>query len=145
MREHRRRLVPALTVAALVGAALLSHEGESAIRSPQNERTVWDGVYSVAQAERGRAAFESECTRCHDVGDFVGEDYLATWRGQTLKDFYLYISSGMPPDLHEEIADFEVYADMLAYVLRSNDFPTGEADLSANLDRLERIIIEPMP
>jgi hypothetical protein len=145
MKAHRARLVLALVVAAFAWTALFSHEGKSGVPSWQNGETVWDGVYSLDQTERGRTIFELECVRCHDVSDFVGEDYMATWEGQTLREFYLYISSGMPPDLHEEITDFQAYADILAYVLFSNDFPVGDRDLSSNLGRLGRVRIEAMP
>lgn len=137
--------VLSLTVVAFAWMLLVYHPAQSSIPLPQNERSIWDGVYTVTQAERGHALFDSECTRCHEVSDFVGEAYMATWEGQTLRDFYLYISSGMPPDLHEEIVDFQAYSDILAYVLRSNDFPTGTTELSANLDRLNLIRIERMP
>ena len=32
-----------------------------------NERSVWSGVYSNPQAERGRAAFETTCAMCHQA------------------------------------------------------------------------------
>lgn len=131
----------ALALVAVGWTVLVSHESRSATNPWQNVRTVWDGVYTSSQADRGEAVFDRECTRCHEVSDFVGEDYMATWEGQTLRDLYLYISSGMPPDLHEEITDFQAYSDIVAYVLQANDFPPGRADLSANLDRLNLIRI----
>jgi hypothetical protein len=137
--------VLSLSLVAFAGVLLLHHEAQSSVPARQIERTVWDGVYTASQAERGHALFDEECTRCHEVSDFVGEEYIATWEGQTLRDFYLYISSGMPPDLHEEIVEFQAYSDILAYVLQSNHFPTGPRELGANLDRLNLIRIERMP
>ena len=29
------------------------------------QQPIWDGVYSAAQAERGRAVYEARCSRCH--------------------------------------------------------------------------------
>ena len=50
-------------------------------------RTVWDGVYTDAQAERGRAAYQQSCAACHreDLrGDstapsLVGESFTFLW------------------------------------------------------------------
>jgi len=146
MKAYRYGLALSLVVVACVWAVFLSRDARSAVlMSRQEGQTVWDGVYSRTQADRGQVVFDRECARCHDVGDFVGEDYMTTWQGQTLREFYLYISSGMPPDLHEEITDFQTYADIVAYVLRSNDFPSGDRDLSSSLDRLDRVRIEPTP
>ena len=41
----------------------------SAILSAQapKPRTVWDGIYTDAQAERGQLAFNQSCTNCHTL------------------------------------------------------------------------------
>ena len=35
-------------------------------------KTVWDGVYGAAQAERGKEAYAQKCSGCH--GDFLDGD-----------------------------------------------------------------------
>jgi len=144
MEARTRRLTLAMIVVTLLWTGLWSAQARSGFPAIQNEQTVWDGVYSRAQAERGRVLFDAECSRCHGVMDFVGDDYMATWEGQTLRDFYLYVSSGMPPDQHEPIEDFLAYAELVAYLLQANALPPGQTDLTANLDRLDRIRIEGM-
>ena len=36
-----------------------------ALTSAQAPRTVWDGVYTREQAQRGEKLYEQECGRCH--------------------------------------------------------------------------------
>ena len=46
--------------------ASLGHALVSAQAKPQG-KTVWDGVYTDAQAERATAVFSSTCSRCHTL------------------------------------------------------------------------------
>ncbi len=46
------KIILALTVIAVAGLA-------------QASRSVWDGVYTDAQAKRGQALFEQNCVSCH--------------------------------------------------------------------------------
>src|SRR5262245_21659598 len=40
----------------------------------QAGKTVWDAVYSEAQAERGKAAYEKDCAFCH-LSDLAGQGF----------------------------------------------------------------------
>ena len=54
-------------VAALAGVLL----GTASAVMAQEERTVKEGVYSTAQAVRGRTQYEATCMRCHGA-DLTG-------------------------------------------------------------------------
>src|SRR3954454_2704303 len=66
--DTMRRMLRHLRVGqALVGGAALVMAATTigAAAGQPARRTVWDGVYSNAQAERATATFESVCSRCH--------------------------------------------------------------------------------
>jgi hypothetical protein len=108
--------------------------------------TVWDGVYTPGQAGRGRAAFETNCVRCHrsdaaGVPDarIYGDAFMERWREDTLDSLFNLIRLTMPPSRSGDRADLggEAYLDLLSYVLELNNFPSGARELSA--DGLSRI------
>ena len=108
-------------------------------------RTVWDGVYSQAQAERGRNAYLATCARCHgdDLAGFRGamdgERFMEGWGEDTVQSLYDRIHTTMPPGQAGSIPD-QAYVDIVAFFLSRNKFPTGDADLA--IDRLDEIRIQ---
>ena len=72
----------------------------------QATRTVWDGVYTEAQAERGRASYQQSCLSCHrdDLrGDntapsLVGESFLFLWGDMEVGELSARIQKLMPPE-----------------------------------------------
>ena len=120
-------LVAAL--AAVTGAILVAQEDNT-------EPSVWDGVYSSDQADRGQKVYEATCARCHGTDltggrarPLVGESFVRDWGGLTL-DSVLTRAKTMPPGAAGSLAE-ERYLDILAYVLSKNDFPIGTGDLTA--------------
>ena len=118
-------------------------------REPQ-ERSVWDGVYTQGQAERG-ASIASECTRCHGSGlgggleetpPISGPEFRNSWNGQTLADLSNKIRS-MPPDAGTPDAQGNV--DVIAYLMRINGFPSGNNELEADPTALRQIRIREQP
>ena len=112
-------------------------------------RSVWDGVYSKAQATRGQTVYGEECARCHgpNLGGgeaspaLVGEDFIGKWRGRTAGDLFEEIRTTMPTDDPGHLSRRQ-YADAMAYILSANNFPAGEKDLSSTLADLNDIRIE---
>jgi cytochrome c5 len=47
----------------------------------QEPKSVNEGVYTAAQADRGAAVFKTSCTACHDTARFTGDEFLAGWTG----------------------------------------------------------------
>lgn len=114
------------------------------------QRTVWDGVYNEAQAERGQVLYTEGCAGCHapDLrGDntspsLVGMSFTFLWGGSTLGSLFERIQEGMPPDRPGTLSA-QTYRDILAFILRKNRYPTGDTELES--DRLNHILITANP
>src|ERR1700752_5214896 len=102
-------------------------------------RTVWDGVYSDAQAERGRASYQQSCAACHrkDLrGDstapsLVGENFTFLWGDMEVGELLARMQKLMPPERPGSLPA-QTYTDIIAFVLKKNEFPTGGRELSAD-------------
>ncbi|HEY5060234.1 MAG TPA: cytochrome c [Gemmatimonadaceae bacterium] len=112
------------------------------------DRTVWDSVYSPAQATRGETAYVKSCARCHGAslsgGDqatpLAGSAFLGNWNGLPLSDLQRRIKTTMPSD-SVGIYDRQLVTDVIAYLLKVNTFPAGAADLPTDLDALSGIVV----
>ncbi|HEY7443962.1 MAG TPA: cytochrome c [Vicinamibacterales bacterium] len=114
------------------------------VTSAQTARSVWDGVYTQEQATRG-ALSSGLCTQCHGdsfQGDpappLTGPDFLAKWDGSTLGDLFELIRQTMPDDDPGALTR-EQYADLLAYILSLNKFPSGSTELATDAKLLNEI------
>src|SRR5271156_1262779 len=59
----------------------------------EQSRSVWDGVYTADQANRGAEISSRECEMCHsETGDqappLSGDSFLAEWNGQNLDGLF---------------------------------------------------------
>ena len=110
-------------------------------------KSVRDGVYSDAQAKRGLALYRSECSRCHGDGllgsesgpALLGVTFLAQWEEKSVADFYTVVRDTMPQDNPGRLTATQ-YADIVAYVLMGNGFPSGPADLPASAAQLQPVL-----
>ncbi len=111
--------------------------------------SVWDGVYSEAQAKRGAAVYQDVCAPCHGhdlaggemAPPLAGPAFMANWNGLTLNDLYDRIRLTMPPDRAGGLPRQDTI-DTIAYVLRANGFPAGKAALEARAEVLMQIKVE---
>ena len=102
-------------------------------------RTVWDGVYTDAQAERGRASYQQSCVGCHrdDLrGDntapsLVGESFTFLWGDMEVGELSARIQKLMPPERPGSLPA-QTYIDIIAFILQKNGFPTGDVELGAD-------------
>jgi len=112
------------------------------------KKGVLDGVYTAAQAERGKANFlAGRCGGCHQLdlsGDrgpaLKGDAFLSHWENGPLNSLFKKISETMPPNSANDTTD-EAKIDIVAYLLQSNGFPPGKAELKLDADSLEAIEI----
>src|SRR5215469_2004809 len=108
--------------------------------------SIWDGVYTDAQAERGHTLYMQSCARCHganlsgtyEIPPLVGR-IMPYYSGSTLDALFDYISTAMPLD-HPGALGPSANADIVAFILKSNDIPSGSTELSA--DRVKAIDFE---
>jgi mono/diheme cytochrome c family protein len=132
-----------VTVAA-VGAVVGLTMAAAAQESTPPTRTVWDGVYTLDQAKRG-ALKSGLCTQCHGDGfagggapELAGEGFLARWEGRTVGDLFDLIRLTMPDDDPGGLPR-EQYADLVAYILAVNKFPTGKTEIGTAAEPLKQI------
>src|SRR5688572_4652369 len=86
-----------LVTLAVFGAAALGLA--ATLVAQTGSRTVRDGVFTSAQAQRGARVFESICTSCHEIAEFTAAGaYLEDVEGKPLWETFEFISTEMPED-----------------------------------------------
>jgi mono/diheme cytochrome c family protein len=103
-------------------------------------KTVWDGIYSTAQAERGKDVYAQECSGCH--GDFLDGDgasgrvvalagmtFADNWEAASVNDLFEKIAKTMPRDVPGTLTGRQA-ADVTAFLLQYNEFPPGASELA---------------
>lgn len=103
--------------------------------------SVRDGVYTEAQAARGREVFLASCLECHTTRDFRGETFFLSWAGTTVGRFVDSLIETMPEDNPGGLP-VQDYLDVTAYVLELNGYPVGSGELEDRPERLAAIRIE---
>jgi len=130
---NRRILMAAVAVVCVMSVAAATGQ------APQ--KTTNDGVYTAAQAERGKKTFSTSCTSCHDSERFSGETFNDAWLGKPMKEIWDVASGTMPEDNPGSLKQQE-YADILAYFLSLNEYPAGDTELAPNAGAMANIKIE---
>ena len=110
--------------------------------------TLWEGVYTEAQALRGKQVYEPNCQSCHAadmrggpaVRGLVGVAFQFLWKGKPLSELYSSMRTKMPPGNPGTLSEQE-YIDVLALILQQNGFPSGDGELKPELDALQEIPI----
>ena len=120
------------------------------------DRTVWDGVYTTAQADRGKTFFNYSCRGCHsedlsggiDLSDaseapaLRRQDFGITRRN--LENIFSFMRENMPRDEPGSLED-STYAALLAYVLQQNGMPAGPKELPPDPETLKGVLIVKKP
>lgn len=122
------RLWIALPTLLLAGAGLVSSQ------APQKPRTVWDGVYTEAQATRATGVFGATCAGCHTLTSdgnrpLSGESFWQSNTQKSVAELLGYVSKNMPNGNGGSLAP-ETYNDLVALILKSNGFPAGATELT---------------
>lgn len=123
----------------------------------QTSRSVLSGVYTEAQAERGRQVYADQCTDCHgrslegayESHTLVGDEFTSDWEGQPLLTLFDRIHDTMsgaePGTMSGKIPKpltREQTADLVAFILWFNKIPPGKAELSTKAEILQQIRFE---
>jgi len=135
-------------------------EATAALEGQEEGRSasVWDGVFTEAQVERGEAAYTGSCGRCHgrrlngapDDPDMISTPplarakFLRVWEGRSLATLFDYTRATMPESNPGSLAD-EEYVDIIAYMLSVGGMPSGGDELRPDPTSLARIVIEQQP
>jgi len=110
--------------------------------------TVLDGVFTAAQARRGRRVYTQNCESCHGpelkggemAPSIAGSDFIVFWTELPVGTLFERIRVSMPEDGPGRLTD-EEYTDVVAYLLDANDYPAGETELPADKTALDMILI----
>jgi S-disulfanyl-L-cysteine oxidoreductase SoxD len=121
----------------------------AAMLPAQQPASVWDGVYTVSQADRGKALYGQHCSSCHGAAldgsgqapPLAGADFQGSWNGQTADDLFEKIQASMPADRPGQLSR-QQNADILAFLLSSNGFPAGQKELPSDAALLGKIRFE---
>lgn len=111
--------------------------------------SVWDGVFTEEQVKRGMAAYQKDCGSCHGAvlegGDMtpplVGGAFTSNWNDLTLGDLFERIRMTMPLDNPGKLSR-QQNADVIAFILKTNEWPSGTTELPPDAGALKRIKIE---
>jgi quinoprotein glucose dehydrogenase len=119
------------------------------LRAQDPTGSVWDGVYTKAQADRGQALYNSSCASCHGqqlnggeiAPPLAGGEFLSNWNGLTVGQLFERTRTGMPPGAPGKVSR-DAKVDIIAYVLSFNSFPAGERELPSQTAMMNTIGID---
>ena len=131
------------TVIGVVAAAL-SDPALAQSSVPQSVRSTASGVYTDEQATRGRDTYQMQCKSCHTPASHTGPTFASWWDRKPLSDLYQFVTTRMPKNEPGSLQPDE-YADLIAYLLKLNDLPSGSEPLPADSLALRKIRIEVKP
>jgi mono/diheme cytochrome c family protein len=135
MTLHPRVVFPAvalLTVWAANGLTLAAGQADAPRVS------IWEGVYTTAQATHGQEVYVAACSGCHgkdlkgirDNRALVGDRFWQDWGEDSLGTLFEVVQRTMPRNKAGSLPAQD-YLDIIAYVLQQNGYPAGSRELSA--------------
>jgi mono/diheme cytochrome c family protein len=138
-----------LVVAVVIAIGAISPSGAFS----QTVKSTWDGVYTDAQAARGSPKY-AQCAMCHgpslegngEAPPLVGR-FVPDWAGTTLADLFYKIQTSMPLYAPGTLSAGDT-TDLIAFVLKSNNFPAGATELAPSVDVLKTVsfdVVKPVP
>jgi cytochrome c len=147
-----------ITIARFAGLLVLCGAFYSSVDA-QAPPSVWAGVYTEQQAKRGVVLYKQECAACHGealegngqteraqrleraLPPLSGDVFKGNWNGRPLSDLFDKMRRTMPRDDAGKIS-LNQNADILAYMLKFNEFPSGKAELPADPSLLTETLFE---
>lgn len=127
--------ISALLLAATALLLFTAAGVRTSAQAPAQGRTVWDGVYTEAQATRATATFGASCSNCHTLGaegnrPLSGDTFWQRNTQKSLGDLLTFVSKNMPNGANAGSLPAATYNDLVALILKSNGFPAGPTELT---------------
>jgi mono/diheme cytochrome c family protein len=106
---------------------------------------------SAEARERGAEVYKNQCADCHGdelQGDgkkatpLKGAEFMKTWKTKPVHKLIDQTWRTMPPDEPRTLSR-ELCADVAAFILAENGYPTGKAELKHDAPDVRQIVIEP--
>ncbi len=133
-----------ITLAVVV---IVAGAAAAGVARSQDTRSVWDGVYTEAQAKRGEALYFERCVRCHGpslmggtdgAGPLTGPTFNGNWNGVPLGAMLDRVRTTMPMDKPGTLSRQQT-ADALTYIFSVNKMPAGTVELPRQAEMLNLI------
>ncbi len=103
-------------------------------QSTENHGTVVDGVFTAAQAERGKQAYMANCSSCHmedlrgQAGPALkGDQFMENWAGAASKRLFPKIQPELPQDGRGSLVH-KPYSKFPRPIPPPTIFPSGRQD-----------------
>ncbi len=126
---------PGSVTTRVLGVASLHAQTAPGQQMPPAPR-IWQGIYSSAQAARGKETFGTACVRCHgtDLGGVTGpalrgDRFQTTFGREPVEKLFVKIRDTMPPNFGTSLDD-RTKLDVATYILQTNGYPAGAGDLA---------------
>jgi S-disulfanyl-L-cysteine oxidoreductase SoxD len=121
----------------------------STVHAQPPTKSVWDGVYTDEQANRGKGMYAEQCASCHGseltggemAPPLAGGEFMAGWDGLTVGDLFERIRISMPQNAPGTLSG-QQNADILSFILSAAKFPTGTTELPKEAGILKQIKFE---
>jgi mono/diheme cytochrome c family protein len=119
----------------------------AALGARAQSKSVWDGVYTEAQAKRGEALYLERCVRCHGstymggtdgAQPLIGNTFSGNWNGVPLDQMLDRVRATMPMDKPATLSRQQT-ADALAFIFSINKIPAGKTELPRQAEMLSLI------
>ncbi len=132
--------IAAASLALICGTSLLH---------AQDTRPTSTGVFTEEQAKRGEAAYQRICATCHgadlhsteaEAPDLTEGSFKFGWQGKSIAERFEIIRTTMPPRKEGSLDD-QTYLDIVTYILRFNNVPSGNQALKPDINLLKQIVI----
>jgi len=112
-----------------------------AAKTTVNPNSTLSGVYTNAQATRGRYVYLGSCKACHTAESHTGAVFAQWWKGKQLSELYQFILERMPKNDPGTLAEEDV-ADVVAFLLKLNQMPVGKNEIYPSVDSLKKFRID---
>jgi ankyrin repeat protein len=148
MRERGMR-VPESTQPGAGGAGSPKTAVQETSSTPVVGRaTIWDGVFTEAQATRGQDAYLKACAKCHaddllgstNAPSLVGDAFFGRFNRTSADDVIDVIRRTMPQEAPDTLG-MPAYADIASYIFKANGGAAGQTELPTDRTKLREILV----
>jgi mono/diheme cytochrome c family protein len=119
-------------------ALLVAVSAQTGYAQAAPEKTIWDGVYTDAQATRGQKVAQQNCGACHAPSEWSSSAFLGSWTGKPVLGLHSHIRNSMPFDSPGRLSSAQ-YSEIVAYMLKLNRAPAGQMELPSDDAALGKI------
>jgi mono/diheme cytochrome c family protein len=109
------------------------------------------GLFAAAQAKRGETVYADNCATCHDaklIGGIApalaGTEFATNWKSKSVGELLERVQTTMPLTSPGSLTP-QQSSDVVAFVLASNKYPDGAAELATDPASLKAVTLGEPP